>query len=199
MALADELKTLQELHANGKLTDQEYTDAKAATLNRESSGTVTVKKSSFLSAPVKVLILIVLVFLGIVWYNAGTRDTTRIIQTVVHAPVSVVDEVENVPASSWKAVGLSLPYAGTIDVNLQVVQGNPVDVFVVTPDQLDTMKKEDWTNVRVFENFNATKTKTYRRTGQLNQGGYYLVMRDTSLGILSARASDISVKVQLNP
>ena len=61
------------------------------------------------------------------------------------------------------------------------------------------MKKEDWTNVKVFENFNATKTKTYRRTGQLNQGSYYLVMRDTSLGILSARASDISVKVQLNP
>jgi len=43
------------------------------------------------------------------------------------------------------------------------------------------------------------KTKTYWRTGQLGQGSYYLVMRDTSLGILSQRASDISVKVQLNP
>jgi hypothetical protein len=146
-----------------------------------------------------VLILIVLAFLGIVWYNAGTRDTTRMIQTVVHAPVSLVDEVENVPASSWKAVGLKLPYAGTIDVNLQVVQGNPVDVFVVTPDQVDTMKKENWSSVQVYDNFNATKTKTYKRSGQLNQGSYYLVIRDTSLGLPSARASDISVKVQLNP
>jgi hypothetical protein len=50
MALADELKTLQALHANGKLTDQEYTDAKAATLNLESAEAVTAKKSSFLSA-----------------------------------------------------------------------------------------------------------------------------------------------------
>jgi hypothetical protein len=92
-----------------------------------------------------------------------------------------------------------VPYSGTIEVNLAVVRGNPVDVFLTTPDQLDTMKKEDWSNVAVYSDFNATKTKTYRRTGQLSQGSYYLVMRDLSLGILSSSASDISVKVQLNP
>jgi len=37
-----------------------------------------------------------------------------------------------------------------------------------------------------------------KRAG-LGQGSYYLVMRDNSLGILSAKVSDISVKVQLNP
>ena len=132
-------------------------------------------------------------------YQLGTRNTTRMIETAVHAPVALTDEVENLPASSWKAVPLNLPYTGTIDVNLQVVQGNPVDVFVTTTDQLEAMKKENWTSVRVYEKFNATKTKTYMRTGQLGQGTYYLVMRDTSLGILSARASDISVKVKLNP
>jgi len=198
MALADELKTLQELHANGKITDQEYADAKAATLRQEPASEHHAPRP-FLSGPVKALIVLLFVFLGFVWYNSGTRNTTRLIETVVHAPVILTDEVENLPASSWKAVPLNLPYAGTVDVNLQVVQGNPVDVFVVTPDQLDTMKKEDWSNVRVYENFNATKTKTYMRTGQLGQGNFYLVMRDTSLGILSARASDISVKVKLNP
>jgi hypothetical protein len=197
MALADELKTLQELHEKGKLTDQEYTDAKAATLSKKEPDKNV--RRPFLSGPVKAGLVILLLFLGFAWYNLGTRNTTRVIEAVAHAPITVTDEVENIPASSWKAVGLNLPYSGTIDVNLQVVQGNPVDVFVVTPDQLDTMKKEDWTNVRVFENFNATKTKTYMRTGQLGQGSYYLVMRDTSLGILSARASDISVKVKLNP
>ncbi len=199
MALADELKTLQELHETGKLTDQEFADAKAATLKGQEAASEHREQHPFLSAPVKALLLLLLIFLGFAWYNVGTRNTTQLIATAVHAPITVTDEVENIPASSWKAVGVNLPYSGTIDVNLQVVQGNPVDVFVVTPDQLDTMKKEDWTNLRVYENFNATKTKTYRRTAQLTQGSYYLVLRDTSLGILSAHASDISVKVQLNP
>jgi hypothetical protein len=61
------------------------------------------------------------------------------------------------------------------------------------------MKKEQWSQVQVYSNFNAAKTKLYRRSARLGQGSYYLVLRDTSLGILSASASDISVKVQLNP
>jgi len=53
--------------------------------------------------------------------------------------------------------------------------------------------------VRVYSDFNATKSKAFRRTSQVSQGSYYLVLRDTSLGILSARASDVSVKARLNP
>jgi hypothetical protein len=198
MALADELKTLQELHETGKLTDQEFANAKTATLKKKEPDENRVRRR-FLSGPVKAVIVVLLIILGLAWYNAGTRKTTQLIATAVHAPITLKDEVENLPANSWKAVGLNLPYSGTVDVNLQVVQGNPVDIFVVTLDQLDLMKKEDWSNVKVFSDFNATKTKTYRRTEQLGQGSYYFVMRDTSLGILSARASDISVKVQLNP
>jgi hypothetical protein len=199
MALADELKTLQELHEKGKLTDQEYADAKAATLKKQEPTGEHRARRPFLSGPVKALIVCFLLFLGLVWYNTGTKNTTQLIATPVHAPITLNGSVENIPASSWKAVALNLPYPGTIDVSLQVVQGNPIDVFVVTPDQLDAMKKEDWNNVKVYGNFNATKTRTYKRTGQLPQGSYYLVLRDTSLGILSSRASDISVKVQLNP
>jgi hypothetical protein len=198
MALADELKTLQELHEKGKLTDQEYAAAKASTLSKQPTAEPQ-KRRSWLSWPTKVLLVLAIVFVGSVWYNAGTKNTTKLIATAVHAPVTLTDEVENLPASSWKAVGLNVPYSGTIEVNLAVVRGNPVDVFLTTPDQLDTMKKEDWTNVKVYGDFNATKTKTYRRTGQLSQGSYYFVMRDMSLGILSSSASDISVKVQLNP
>ena len=202
MGLADELKTLQELHEQGKLTDQEFADAKAATLKKQETVSVGRKLGRFIglrAIPLFVLLLVLLlVLLGVVWYNAGTRTTTQLIEAAVHAPITLDDAVENIPASSWKAVALNLPYPGTVDVSLQVVQGNPVAVFVVTPDQLDTMKKEDWNSVKVYGNFNATKTKTYKRTGQLQQGSYYLVIRDTSLGILSSCASDISVKVQLN-
>jgi hypothetical protein len=107
--------------------------------------------------------------------------------------------VQNLPASSWKAVALNLPYDGSIDVDLRIVQGNPVDVFLTDADQLDAMNRADWMQVRAYTDFNAVKTKTYRRTGQLRQGSYYLVIRDNSLGILSQSASDIAVKVTLNP
>jgi hypothetical protein len=109
------------------------------------------------------------------------------------------NEVQNLPASSWKGIALTVPYSGMVEVNLQVVSGNPIDVFLTTSDQLETMKKEQWSQVQAYPNFNAAKTKLYRRAVRLEQGSYYLVLRDTSLGILSASASDISVKVQLNP
>jgi hypothetical protein len=88
---------------------------------------------------------------------------------------------------------------GTVNVDLQVVRGNPIDVLLTTPDQLEAMKKEQWSQVQVYPNFNAAKTMLYRRSARLGQGAYYLVIRDTSLGILSSSASDVSIKVQLNP
>jgi hypothetical protein len=36
-----------------------------------------------------------------------------------------------------------------VKVNLAVVQGNPVDVFLARADQLETIKKEQWNNVQV--------------------------------------------------
>jgi zinc-ribbon domain len=144
-----------------------------------------------------------LLLLVLAWYfmriNYGSKGTSQAIASVVHTPITLKDEVQNLPAASWKAVALNLPYSGTINVSLQVVRGNPIDVFLTSADQLETMKKEQWNNVQVYSDFNGSETKTYRRDGQLGQGSYYLVMRDTSLGILSSSASDVSVRVQLNP
>jgi hypothetical protein len=146
--------------------------------------------------------LLALVLVG-AWYfmriTFGSQGTSRAIAAVVHTPVALKDEVENLPAASWKGVGLNLPYTGSVSINLNVVQGNPVDVFLTSTDQLEAMKNEDWKKVTVSTDFSATKTRTYRREARLGQGSYYLVMRDTSLGILSASATDISVKAQLNP
>jgi hypothetical protein len=199
VSLADELKALQELHEKGKLTDKEFADAKAATLNKQEPTEDLRVKKPFLSWPTIVLIVLFVVFVGLAWYNLGTKNTTQLIATVAHAPITLNDSVENISAASWKGVGLNLPYSGTIEVSLQVVQGNPIDVFLVTPDQVDRMNKADWIHVQAYGDFNATKTKTYRRTGRLEQGSYYLVLRDTSLGIFSSSASDISVKARLNP
>jgi zinc-ribbon domain len=142
-----------------------------------------------------VLILVALVF----FYSVGGQGVKQTIATVAHTPITLQDSVQNVPARSWRAVGLNAPYSGALTINLNVVQGNPVDVFLVKDDQMPALKNADWPNVHAFTDFNATKTRTYQRESQIAQGVYYLVLRDTSLGILSARASDISVKVQLNP
>jgi hypothetical protein len=143
-----------------------------------------------------------LAFFGLwfaVRYTAGSRPANRMVAAIAHTPITLVDEVQNLPASSWKGLALSLPYNGSIDVDLRIVQGNPMDVFITDADQLDAMNRADWKQVRAYPDFNAVKTKTYRRTGQLRQGSYYLVIRDTSLGILSQSASDVAVKATLNP
>ena len=198
MGLADELNTLQELHEKGKLTDQEYADAKATTLKKYQEPAAQASKP-FVSRRTAILLFVLLLLIGLIWYQTGTRDTAKIVATAVHAPITVTDEVQNLPANSWKANPFTLPYGGTLEITLQVIRGNPIDVFVATTDQLEAMNREDWSAVRVFTEFNAAKTKTYRRTGYLAQGSYYLVLRDTSLGILSSQASDVSVKVQSNP
>jgi hypothetical protein len=61
------------------------------------------------------------------------------------------------------------------------------------------MKKGEWGKIRTYNDFNATKARTFHRTSQLGPGTYCLVLRDTSLGILSAHASDVSVKTILTP
>lgn len=119
--------------------------------------------------------------------NAGTLAAFL----EAHFEQSMFSPYDNVP--------LNVPYTGSVDIGLEVLRGNPVDVFVAASTELDAIKKGDWNNVNVYADFNALKSKTYRRTGQLGQGSYYLVIRDTSFGILSASASDISVKVRLSP
>ena len=42
-------------------------------------------------------------------------------------------------------------------------------------------------------------TLLYKRSGLLGEGVYYLVLRDASLGILSASSSDIKVSARLEP
>ncbi len=199
MGLAEDLKALQDLREKGEMSETAYATARDATIKKHAPPRDPIKP--LLSWQVRLGLLVLLVLLG--WYslrvNHSSKQAEEAIRTVVRARIALKDSVENVPAASWKAVPLDLPYPGTIDVSLEVVNGNPIDVAVTTPDQLEVLKQNGWGHMRVFTDFNAVKTKTYRRTGQLGQGSYYLVIRDTSLGILSQRASDISVKVQLNP
>lgn len=199
MSIADDLKRLQELHEKGGLTDREYAAAKAATLKGTEHISASRRLGRLIGMSFFPFLVIGLLVFAYNWFKAGGGTTSRMIATAVRAPVTLKDEIQSLPASSWKAVALELPYSGTINIELQVVRGNPIDVFLTTPDYAETIQKKEWGNVRVYGDFNAVKTTAYKRTGRLDQGYYYLVIRDTTLGILSSSTSDISVKAQLNP
>ncbi len=132
-------------------------------------------------------------------YTAGSGPANRIVAAVAHTPITLTDETENLRASSLRAIPVQPPYNGTLDITLRVVHGNPLDVVLIDSNQMDGLKTSGWQNIESNPNFNAVKTTTYHRTAPINQGTYFLVVRDTSLGILSQSASDVAVKVTLNP
>lgn len=188
----------KELREKGKLTDEEFSDGTAATPNKEAAPNGPQVKTGLTTWRVRALLGISLVFLGSIWYNTRTGNSSQSL-TTVHAPVTLTDEVEHLPAPAWKAIPLSLPYGGTVRIDIQVVGGDPIDVFLTEPDQIDTLEKMQWNKVRAYGDFSATRTKAYSRTGYLAERGYYLVVRDMSIGIPSSPATDISVLVRLNP
>jgi hypothetical protein len=149
MALADELKTLQELYEKGKLTDQEYATAKASTLTssqRWRAPDHVLDDRAFYERPAPALLvlgMVVLGLLGLLWYYAGSRNTTRLLATVVHAPITLKDDVENLPASSMKGFGFHVPYGGTLVVTLQVIRGNPIDVCLADTNQSAALQQND--------------------------------------------------------
>jgi hypothetical protein len=115
----------------------------------------------------------------------------------VFTPITVIDEVEKIEIGTYKALPVNLTYPGTLHVTVDVVSGNPVDVIVIAGGQLEHLQKnEKFASVSAFD---AARTKRYQREGDLESGSYYLVLRDSSVGIFSKRRSDIKVTVRLEP
>lgn len=158
------------------------------------------KKAGGRFSPALWAVLGVFVLFLFVRYFGGSRSSERIVAAVAHTSIALRDETQNLPANSWRAIPIQPPYRGSLDVTLEVARGNPLDVLLVDSSQMDIMKKtSDWRPIQGNTDFSATKTTAYHRTATINQGTYFLVLRDTSLGIFSQSASDVSVKVVLNP
>jgi hypothetical protein len=114
----------------------------------------------------------------------------------VHTPATVLLEtVEKLEIGSYKAFPLNLPSNGTLDVTVDVLRGNPVDVAVIPGTELENLKERK--EFKKVGRFTATKTKSYKRSVDLGSGDYYLVLRDSSLGVFSVQHSDIKVQVRL--
>jgi hypothetical protein len=197
MGLAEDLKALQELRVKGELSESAYTAARDAALAKQAppaKAKLIIRKATKIFLAVVILVAGFAIVMGI-YDNARTGQ----IASVFRQPFTVTDEVQNVPAASWKALPYSFPTGGKVDITIRVLDGNPMDIFLTNADQLDAMKRAQWGNVRAYANFNATKTRTYHRTESVGPGSYCLVLRDTSLGVFSARTSHVSVKTILTP
>lgn len=209
MSVAEELEKLHQLHRSGALSDAEFESAKARVLGASGEPTAAIAPPA-VSPPVPktetprwvMWVAVLAMVFGGGWFflrqTVGERAANRVAATIVHAPISLHDGVENLAASSWKALDLVLPYAGNLAVTVQVTAGNPVDVFVVDEQNLQLLQAKAQ-QFQQFSAFQAMEARAYQRSARLDPGTYYLVLRDRSLGILSARSSDISVMARLQP
>lgn len=162
--------------------------------------TATRRLGRILGASLIPFLLVVLAIFLFIRYTAGNKAASTLVATVAHTSITLRDETTNLPANSWRSISAELPYNGSLDVTLRVIHGNPLDVFLVTSSEMEAMKgTDDWRPYEGSAEFRAVKTVTYHRTAPLNQGTYFLVLRDPSLGVFSQSASDVSVKIVLNP
>src|SRR5262245_33688921 len=92
------------------------------------SAALTTSKPFFTRS--RMFALVLALVLG--WALIGKQSNRRDLAAAVSAPVTVKDVIDNIPANSWKAVALNLPYSGNLEVKLEVVRGNPLDVMLIS-------------------------------------------------------------------
>ncbi len=214
MSISDELAKLNDLKQSGALTSEEFKDAKAKLLGNYVKDnpaltnpipTSDAKRSAAIRSgtnPVTLLFLVVLLA-GVIWGFSRRLTPKQIAANPVFSavasfrPVDLRDEVQNLPAKSFKGIPLTLPYAGTLNLEVQIIRGNPIEIRLVDPSEVESIKTKK--TFRHYPGFEADKTKSYKREGRLQSGSYVLVIIDQSLGVLSATTSDVRIKARLVP
>ena len=114
-----------------------------------------------------------------------------------HAPITLIDAVEKIKIGDWKALPLHLASGGTLNLVLSVLRGNPIDAYVIPGSELENFKLQK--EFQRVADFRVTKSKGYRGSADIKSGDYYLILRDSSLGVFSTQNSDIKITVQLEP
>ncbi len=142
MGLAEDLKALQELRDKGELSESAYAAARDAALGKQAQVTKA-KAKPLISKPTKIFLAVVMLLVGLgVFMNIYERASTGQSINILHQPQTVTDEVENVPAASWKALNYNFPSGGKLDITVRVVNGNPIDIFLTPADQMDAWVRE---------------------------------------------------------
>lgn len=112
------------------------------------------------------------------------------------APITLIDTVEKIKIGDWKALPLHLASRGTLSLIMSVVRGNPIDAYVIPGSELENFKRR--TEFQKVAGFMVTKMSS-RHSSDIGSGDYYLILRDSSLGVFSTQNSEIKITVQLEP
>jgi len=127
----------------------------------------------------------------------GHKAADSVASSLIHSPAELHRSTQQLRAHSTLWVPVSLPYAGTMTVDVRVSQGNGINVYVISADQLESLKGGGkFTFIRGFALVN---TRNYHHAAPLPEGDYVVVLRDTTLGILSQASSETEVRVSVAP
>jgi hypothetical protein len=140
---------------------------------------------------------ILLVAFFYVRMNIGERAATSIVKAIAQQPIELKNAIENIPASSWQSHKFAMPYSGSLRIDATVVKGNGIDIFVI--DEMDFNDFKSGKDVPRIADFEATKTKNYSREKYLKAKTYYLILKDSTLGILSQKSSDVKILIAARP
>jgi hypothetical protein len=147
------------------------------------------RKKSTLRSPKRWAIFLALIALtgaiGLLWPSFG------------HKPIDLGNKVVNVHAHSWYALTFEVPYDGFLTISAAVQSGNPMTMYLTNHDGYQALEISGRNTP--WEDFAARDTLNFQHTARIAHGSYYFVMRDDSLGILSHPASDVAVRVHLEP
>jgi zinc-ribbon domain len=152
------------------------------------------KKTKHLGIKLVVLALLI----GILWFIFSLAGKpTDLMKAAARMPIDLTNEVESVQAHSWRAIAIPVPYSGSLTISAHVQRGNPMMMFLTDGAGLEKLKTDNQNTY--WGDFYAPKASTFQHTGRVNQGSYYFVLRDNTLGILSSSSSDVSVKARVEP
>jgi len=153
-------------------------------------------RSAFFVAGLLVVLLAVYVLTR---RSSGAPQPNVVMASAMHTTVVLKDETQNLRSKSWRSLPIDTLYSGNLDLDIHVLRGNPLDFALVPLDQINKLRSTGFKNLSGDPNFSAQKTTTFHNTHAIPQGNYVLLVRDASLGLVSASATEVAVKATLNP
>lgn len=180
----------------------------AAALHEKPKGSVPTSSpaSTSLRNLVTGLVLLALVAAAILlWLRAvmGQEGLQTSLATAVQAPLELENETVSVEAAHSRAIPVRLPYSGQLDLNVSVVKGEYVNVYVVDAAGWAAFKSAKQAffggKFNHYPAFEATKTQRSHTHARLGAGAYYIVLENPTLGLLVADSFDVAVKARLEP
>jgi hypothetical protein len=156
MGLIEDLKSLEELHAKGRLRDEEFAAAKAATISGSkpppapaAAAPARAVERAVLPPPQKkpvgtgriVWRLIgVGILLWLLWAFLG-RPSMNTIKQQASLSADLKTDTFGLRAASWKSTPIYVPYNGSLTISVRVTRGNPVRVFLTDEAGVEKFKK----------------------------------------------------------